>query len=296
MVLVFSKVTNTYWKRGNMAIINLGPNQKMTIPGNSRIVIGNLPQPNSPNLLLGKITDYLKNNMASFRNPSFYNYRLDGDEYCISDGGGDMYDTGNYTIPWLLDNTDYSQYNNNPNIATISYSVIEPTLFDTNFYYSSLGYIQFDNSSQDDACLPLTVLGPRTGIGNPVGWQVCGNSGADGGGSLSTGILYTGETLSGFTVHAFYRETYDAGDPSHCNLYMLLGHSNWSSVFGSINSYADPVVNGGCGGYFYTSGPNVRNILAIQTLLSKPDGNEVTSAECQTVVQNFAQKISESLA
>lgn len=289
MVLVFFKVTNTYWKRGNMAIINLGPNQKMTIPGNSRIVIGNLPQPNSPNLLLGKITDYLKNNMASLRNPSFYNYELDGDGYYIDDGGGDMYDDGNYTIPWLLSNTDYSQENNDPSGSDqISYDVVGTQLVDTDFYYASLGYIQDDS-------LPLTVLGTRTGIGNPVGWQVCGNSGSDGGGSLSTGILYSGETLSGFTVHAFYRETYDAGDPSHCNLYMLLGHSNWSSVFGSINSYADPVANGGCGGYFYTSGPNVRNILAIQTLLSKPSGNEVTSAECQAVVQNFAQKISESL-
>jgi hypothetical protein len=267
-------------------------NHRLFLPGTSNVTFGNLPSPSEPYLLLGTITDYLKNNMASLRNPIFYNYELDGDGYHIDDGGSDMYDEGNYTIPWLLSNTDYSQENNAPSGSDqISYDVVGTQIVDTDFYYASLGYIQFDNNSQNDACLPLTVLGTRTGIGNPVGWQVCGNSGSDGQGTLGSSEIYTGQTLDGFTVYAFYRETFDASDPSHCNLYMLFGHPKWNSVFGTINSYADPTSNGGCGGYYYTSGANVKNILAIQTLLSKQFGAEVTAAECQTVVQNFAQKI-----
>ena len=86
------------------------------------------------------------------------------------------------------------------------------------------------------------------------------------------------------------------GDPSHCNLFILLGHSNWASVFGTINSFADPVSNGGCGAFFYTTGANVKNILAIQTLLSKNSGVLVTAAECQTVVTNFTLRIKQALS
>lgn len=279
----------------NAAIINLSPNRRMTIPGNARITIGNLPKPNEPYLLLGTMSDYLKNNMASLRNPNFYNYQLDGDGYYISDGGGDMYDSGNYTIPWLLSGIDYSQNTGSPGPENISYDVVGTQLVDTNFYYTSLGYVQYSGGSQSNTCLPLTVLGSRSTVGQPVGWQVCGNSGADGGGTLASGVIYSGATLSGFTVHAFYRETYNASDPSHCNLYILLGHPSWGSTFGSVYSYADPVGNGGCGGYFYTSGGSVKNILAIQTLLSKPSGNLVTSNECQTVVQSFTENIRLSL-
>ena len=96
-------------------------------------------------------------------------------------------------------------------------------------------------------------------------------------------------------MYAFYRQTYNAGDPSHCNLFILLGHPQWGSVFGSINSYADPVSNGGVGGYFYTSGSNTANILAIQTLLSKSGGVQVTAAECQQIVTNYTLRIKQAL-
>jgi hypothetical protein len=271
-------------------------NNSFTLNGNTglRLTIGKLPRPDSPYLALDNLTTQLKNNMASLRNPNFYDYRLDGDGYYISDGGDDMYDSGNYTLPWLLSGTDYSQDNGDPGDTSIeiNYDTVGTQLIDTDFYYQSLGYFQFNGGSQDNSCLPLTVLGTRSGVGNPIGFQVCGNSGSDGGGTLSSGVLYSGSTLNGFTVHAFYRETYDAYDPSHCNLYILLGHPNWGSTFGSVYSYADPTSNGGCGGYFYTSGGSVKNILAIQTLLSKQYGVEVTSAECQTVVQSYTSLLS----
>jgi hypothetical protein len=251
----------------------------------------------APFQVLNTIAVYLRNYMADFRNPSFYNYQCDGSGFFINDGGGDMYDNGNVTTPWLRSGTQYvgiGGYSAAAYPSSITYTNNTRTLMDTDFYYISLGYTQF-TGVQDPTFLPLTVLGSRSDVGAPVGWQIGGNSGADGGGTLASGILYNGTTLNGFVTHAFYRETYNAGDPSHCNLFILLGHSRWNSVFGTINSFADPVSNGGCGGYFYTSGGSVQNILAIQTLLSKNSGVLVSAAECQTVVQNFTLRIKQAL-
>jgi hypothetical protein len=250
-----------------------------------------------PYAQINTIATYLRSYMADFRNPSFYNYWCDGSGFFINDGGGDMYDSGNVTTPWLRSGTTYAGntgYSIGSYPSAVSYQTTTSTVTDTDFYYASLGYTQY-TTTQDPTFLPLTVLGSRSTTGQPVGWQIGGNSGADGSGTLASGILYNGTVLNGFTVHAFYRETYNAGDPSHCNLFILLGHPNWGSVFGTITSFADPVVNGGCGGFFYTSGGSVSNILTIQTLLSKSGGVLVSAAECQTVVQNFTLRIKQAL-
>lgn len=248
---------------------------------------------------INTITTYLRNYMSDFRNPSFYTYWLDGDGYNISDGGSDMYDSGNVTTPWLRSGTQYvgnSTYSQGTYPLAINYTSTIRSLTDTDFYYASLGYIQYTPPIQSNTFHPLTVIGTRSSTGQPVGWQIAGNSGADGGGTLASGILYSGSTIQTFTVHAFYRETYNASDPSHANVFMLLGHTNWNSVFGTISSFADPVSNGGCGSFFYTFGPNVQNILGIQTLLSKSGGALVTATECQTVVQNFCLRIRQALS
>jgi|GEM_PF-2366100 hypothetical protein len=240
------------------------------------------------------ISDYLANYRADFKNPSFYSYTLDGDKYFINDGGGDMYDGGNFTSPWLKSNTAYTSSAGSitsfPN--AIDYSVMSAVSapVDSDFYYLSMGYANSSTTYH-----PLTVLGSRSTTGAPVGFQVGGNSGADGTGTLGSSLLYNGTVINGFTVYAFYRETYGAGDPSHCNLFILLGHPQWGSVFGTINSFADPVSNGGNGAYFYTSGASTANILAIQTLLSKSSGVQVTAAECQTIVTNYTLRIKQAL-
>lgn len=173
----------------------------------------------------------------------------------------------------------------------INYTNTGTTTADTSLSYVSLGYVQFDGISQSDVFHPLTVIGTRSVEGHGVGWQVGGNSGADGGGTLASSMIYNGVDINGFKVYAFYRETYNTSDPSHCNLFMLIGHDNWDSVFGTIHTFADPVINGGCGSYLYTSGAGVKNILAVQTLLSKAGGALVSSSECETVVQNFVNRI-----
>lgn len=240
--------------------------------------------------VLNTIATYLRDYMSEFRNPSFFGYKLDGNSYFITDGGNDMYDGGNYTYPWLIAGTQFTGTSGSQQAFSINYASTTATTVDTDFVYVSLGYIQ-SAVVGISAIHPLTVLGFRTSTGTPVGFQLAGNSGADGSGTLASGILYAENIIQGFTVHAFYRETYAATDPSHCNLFILLGHPSWGSVFGTISSFADPVANGGNGCYFFTSGAGVSNILAIQTLLSKASGVLVTAAECQTVVQAFVNRV-----
>lgn len=257
--------------------------------------------PKNPFSELQNIAQYLRGYMSDFRNPSFYAYQLDGNGFSINDGGGDMYDDGNISSPWVVSNTEYissSGYNSGIYPYAVNYTNSgTTTMLDTSFGYVSLGYQQF-SGTQSLTYMPLTVLGSRDndtyGSGLPVGFQTGGNSGADGGGSLSSGTIYSGATLSGFTVYAFYRETFNASDPSHCDLYILLGHTNWNSTFGTVSSFAQPTNVGGSGGYLYTTGAGTKNILSIKTLLSKNGGAEVTLAECQTVVNNFVIRIKES--
>lgn len=236
---------------------------------------------------IGALAAYMSGYMSEYRNASFYSYNLDGDATYINDGGSDMYDNGNFTTPWLISGTNYTSSTlstaNSP--SRISYANTTQTLVDTSFRYASLGY----GTSPDRR--PLTVIGTRNTTGNPIGWQKGGNSGADGGGTLLSGFAYNGSTLNGFTTYAYIRETYNATDPSHCDLYILLGSSNWDSSFGTISSFADPVINGGNGGYLFTSGAGVKNILAITTLLSKSGGNQVTTAECETVTTNITNRV-----
>lgn len=257
--------------------------------------------PKTPFSELQTIAEYLRNYMPEFRNPSFYAYQLDGSGYEISDGGGDMYDGGNISSPWIVANTEYigtNGYDSGTYPFAVDYTQSATTqTLDTSFGYISLGYQQF-TGSQSLTYLPLTVLGARDnetyGPNLPIGFQTGGNSGADGGGTLASGTIYSGATVSGFTVYAFFRETYNAGDPSHCDLYILLGHPNWNSTFGTVSSFAQPTSVGGCGGYLYTTGAGTQNILAIKTLLSKNGGQLVTQAECQTVVDNFIIRIKQS--
>jgi hypothetical protein len=260
-------------------------------------VAGSLPVTGTLPNLLNTIATYLRGYMSDFRNPSFYAYRLDGTGFHILDGGLDMYDSGNATTPWLRSNLNCANtpaYSAAAYPSASNYTVTSSAVIDTDFHYVSLGYEQYA-VTQSLTFLPLTVLGTRATNGISTGWQSGGNSGADGFGTLAAGYIYSGSTVNGFTTYAYYRETYAAGDPSHTDVFMLLGHTNWTSSFGTINAFAQPTANGGNGSYLYTTGSNVANVLAIKTLLSKQSGVQVTAAEIQTVVDNFTLRIRQAL-
>lgn len=254
------------------------------------------PPPSSLTLFtdLGVITSYLRNYMTDFQNPQFHTYTLDGDGFFINDGEGDMYDDGNATTPWLLSNQMYTgstSYSSGNYPHAVNYQTTGTTgVQDTTFGYLSLGY-------DSPNLLPLTVFGTRAinaNPGDPIGFQTGGNSGADGSGTVIDGHIYSGNTVSGFTVHSYYREIYGSGDPSTCDVYILLGHPDWNSVFGDVYYGADLDSTNGNGSFFYTSGGGAQNVLAIKTLLSKYDGSEVTFSEINTIVDNFIIRIGES--
>lgn len=256
-----------------------------------QIVATRNPITSAPYLVLDTIASYLRNYIITdFRNPNFFEYLLDGTSYFINDGGNDMFDNGNYTAPWLRANVDYSQSATIPVANSINYSNTTSTIMDTDFYYTSLGY----STSPDRR--PLTVIGTRSGANNAIGFQKAGNSGADGGGNLTANDIYTGNTVNGFTVHAYYRQTYgQSSDPAVCDLFILLGHPNWNSVFGTVKKYSFPnsTLNSG---YFYTFGNQCSNVLAIATLLSRPANLPINEADIKTVVDNYTIRIGQALS
>ena len=272
-------------------------------PGGSVVAISRQPPVSSdlctPTSLNG-IASYLRNYMTEFRNEAFYPYACDGDAYYIDDGNGDMFDDGNYTTPWLLSGDTYVSDDNDIEDypSCINYGTITQQVVDTDFNYVSLGYIPYNSDTDeqsDTSRLPLTALGFR--CSGPVGWQIGGNLGADGDGDMSSNIFYTGQSVNGFSVHAAYRQVYNANDPTICNLFILLGHSAWDSQFGEPGFFSDEDTNSN--GCYFHSGEGSRNILAIHTLLSKPDDDDETpipESELQTIVGNFTRRIAESLS
>ena len=259
----------------------------------------------SPWQQLNTITTYLRSNIVDFRNPAFFVYRLDGTQYSITDGGNDMFDGGNTTALWLRSGTNYLIPGSAimPVPPALSYLSQSATLTDTNGYYISFGYTQSAGTfpaAQDTSYHPLTMLSARSGSG-PIGFQKSGNIGADGGGSILTGSIYTGSMVNGFTTYAYYRQTYgQSSDPNICDVYMLLGHPNWGSNFGTVNWSASLSTQGQAAALYATG--SASNLLAITTLLSRtgstPTGASlpISAGDITTVVDNFTLRIKQALS
>lgn len=253
----------------------------------------------APWQVLNTVATYLRSySNTSLRTPNFNEYTLDGplqtpptnsvSPYFILDGGGDMFDGGNYTAPWLYANTDYTTGGSISTNLCINYNdtTSSANVLDTNFYYASLGY--------SNTARPLTVLGARSNTGSPVGFQKAGNSGADGTGSRANGAIYTGNTINGFTVHATYTQSYGTTDPIVCDVFILLGHSNWNSVFDKVRriEVAGTLVQGGA---LVAFGPNTSNVMSITTLLSKPATTQIPVADIRNLVNTYTTLVGQSL-
>ena len=287
MPITFSNISGT----GNFTLVNTSNS------GNFSFNISNPPSPSptsgSVYTLVDTIMPYLRANSGSLRNPNFFTYFLDGNApfgFNINDGGNDMFDGGNYTAPWLLNNTNYINSNTIP-VPSPSLNYLNQTssLTDTNFYYAASGYSQangsFPGGNQNENFHPLTMIGTRNGSG-PIGFQKAGNIGADGDGLLVTGSIYSGSVVNGFTAHAFYRQSYgQASDPSICDVYVLLGHPNWGSSFDIVvsSSAAGTQIQGAA---LYATGSSTE-ILAMTTLLSSPTASAIPSSSVKTVVDNY---------
>jgi hypothetical protein len=282
MPITFSNTSGT----GNFRLNNISNS------GQFSMSVGATPPPSSGSVFtqINTIMPYLRANSGSLRNPNFFTYYLDGNTYQISDGGNDMFDSGNFTAPWLLNNTNYIAGNTIPTpTPSLNYSSQSSTLTDTNFYYAASGYSpatgSFPAGTQSGIFHPITMIGARNGSG-PIGFQKAGNIGADGGGLLITGSIYSGSVVNGFTAHAFYRQSYgQASDPSICDVYVLLGHPNWGSSFDIVvsSSAAGTQIQGAA---LYATGSSTE-ILAMTTLLSSPTASSIPSSSVKTVVDNY---------
>ena len=236
---------------------------------------------------INTIISALRVNSSSLRNPDFYDYLSDGTSVYINDGGSDLFDTGNFTAPWLLSNTSYVNTTTMPipPLANSALSYLQQTssLSDTNFTYASIGYQQSSRIYN-----PLTMIGTRNGTGS-IGFQKAGNVGADGSGTLVTASIYSGSLQNGFTAYAFYRQSFGAGgDPALCDVYVLLGHTNWTSSFGTVVSASYMTSTDQQGAALYATGSSVSEVLAMTTLLGKtPLSGSISFADVKTVVDNY---------
>ena len=92
----------------------------------------------SPAEDLDTIATYLGSYLSELKNPSFYSYSLDGSSYYVNDGGGDMYDMGNYTQPWFISNTNNTTNGGTSSLSgDLNYSQTTSTTVDTDFKYET---------------------------------------------------------------------------------------------------------------------------------------------------------------
>jgi len=243
---------------------------------------------------LSKVGDAIQGGRTNYKlttNP--HNITYNGDEKYISDGGGDMYDSGNYTICMNESSPSYSSFtaSGRENSEAISYddeTVTTPTGTGVQEYrYIAGGWA----SSHLNAHGALIVAATTGNSGNTYcGFAKGGNSGADGGGNKIQVDLYAGSVVNGFTVYASYMATVNAGDPSVCDLYILMGHTNWGTVFGTINKY-NYTNTGYNSDAMWSEGASQKNVLAIATLAARTSGGTPVESEMQGIVADIVGDI-----
>jgi hypothetical protein len=147
---------------------------------------------------------------------------------------------------------------------------------------------------------PLTAFGYRPGANRTVGWGKTGNSRTQS--STSIGFVYENATLTGgFQVYAYRRcgfggttSSYFGGTTQNsaiCDLYLLIGHPRWNSVFGPVTAAASavPFPAEATGAQLKMTGST--NVIAATMLLARNDNSEITAATCQTIVDNMIARM-----
>ena len=218
-----------------------------------------------------------------------HNITYNGDEKFISDGGGDMYDGGNYTICMNESSPSYTDFNSSgrSNSEAISYddtSVTTPPGSGVSDYRYIAGGWSGTTLDSEGALIVAATTG-NSGH-TYCGFAKGGNSGADGGGNKIQVDLYNGDTVDGFTVYSSYMATVNAGDPSVCDLYILLGHSKWGTVFGTINKF-NQTNTGYNSDAMWSESSSQNNVLAIATLAARTSGGTPVQSEMEGIVDDI---------
>ena len=186
---------------------------------------------------LGTVGTAIQNNRTDYKlTTRRHNITYGGSEKYISDGGGDMYDSGNYTICMNESSPSYTDFTagGRSNSEAISYDD-ETVTTPSGSGVTEYRYIAGGHATTNLDTHGALIVAATTGNSGHTycGWAKGGNSGADGSGSKSTVDLYDNATVDGFTVYSSYMMTHGSGDPSVCDLYILLGHTKWGTTFGS---------------------------------------------------------------
>ena len=258
---------------------------------------------------LQKVGDAIKNGRAGYAGTtnSTHNIQYDGNTMYISDGGGDMYDSGNATYI-LTENsptswTDENVNNQIQNCAPLQYSRTTVTdgsfnsttsgsfpLQNYKFVAGGYGTTALPNGNSNYNTVGVLIMAATAGNYNSssnmrIGFGHKGNAGADGQGSVHTDFTYENATVDGFTVYAYAISTRLAGDPTVCNLYMFLGHPNWGTTFGGWPVTYFETNTDKCNRGAWINGTQ-NNVLAITALL--PPDNSVNAHNTRTTAMNQA--------
>jgi hypothetical protein len=183
--------------------------------------------------------------------PQPYSFAYDGGNNYISDGGGDMYDDGNYLNTEVIANILYTS------------GVITPsTAFGTNGTYFTLE-------------LPglFMLAADLDGLNQ---FYITGNNGADGGGFVDIHdfqITYDGQTYNVYT-----KRVYGAGDPSINHMFIIPSSSSVIHNFSSDTNNDFDEISG------LVNTPRLYYVL-----FSTQGGSMVTNSELENTAQAFIE-------
>jgi hypothetical protein len=226
---------------------------------------------------------------------------------------------GNWTIP-ANDSDFFAEYVNTfagsgPTPGpSIRYQVAKTTtVYDGDFYVKTFGYgdqdipadqrvpgvyVLNDDPAPDPSVpayypagefptsRPLTAFGYRPGSNRTVGWGKTGRA-TGGTNDVSIGFIYENATVNTFQVYAYRRCTYNGANKNVCDLFLLIGHPRWNSVFGTV-TFSTTDFGPQLSTQLKTSGST--NILAVTMLLSTTNV-DIPAAQLQTIVQNLTNRM-----
>lgn len=186
----------------------------------------------------------------------------------IDDGGGDMYDGGNYISfsttrgSTNLLNTQSNTYGTICNVTTSNYG----------FYIS-----------QSNVWPQISLAYTNSGT---IQWRVDGNVGTDGGGANSNFSGTYTTTNQGRYGSFWVNQNYNGGDPTICMAWFTILQSNLDSVITSCNdnrNLANPPPNIMNQNFTVTGS----NFLFGMFLLSRSNGVLIPSNEVQNFLSNY---------
>jgi hypothetical protein len=271
-------------------ITSLGSLSSLTVTNNIENVrnitmSGNLSL--SINSFGGTPISYIRNilyngNPSNYKNSSFYEYILDGDEYYLLDGGNDMFDSGNYTTAVefngssIINTTNNLSYTNT--IGSTQTFLSSNTIVNT----CSLGYLT-----------PLMMLTKfsTTNTSSYFGIRKIGNLGADTAGTKDSGYVYPTNSY-GVSCLGFYQRVYNAGtDSSVCDLFFIISTNSLTgnSIYYPSNGSTDIQ---DCGLLY--RGSDVANCIFGNVLLSVANAVAVSTGSMQNILNNICYFISQA--